>query len=824
MARTSRGERIASLFDAVVDLDADSRQAVLSTADPDVSAEVVSLISALGRSGDWLETPRSGALGVEEPMRRIGAYRLVRRVGQGGMGAVYEAERADATYVKRVAIKLIRDDVGGREIARRFARERAILAGLEHPGISRMLDGGTLEDGREYLVMEFVDGVPITTWCAVSGAGLHDRLELFLQVCDAVQFSHQHLVVHGDIKPGNLLVTPEGVVKLVDFGVAKVIDEADPRTRDPLTALGALTPAYASPEQWRGDSLSMLSDVYSLGVVLYELLVGTRPFAIESRTTQDILVAIEGGAKAPSAAVLPDTRRSKSLEGELDTIVLTALESSPQRRYASVERFADDIRRHLDGRMVLAQPATRRYRATKFLRRYRKTVIAGSALAVALLGGGIVATVQARRANQQRAVAEKISGFLRQLLSAPDASWVNAGKADVRVADVLDAAVAQADTGLRQYPAAEAMIRRTIGAAYRSLSRFDDADRQLKLALAIDVKRGAPDFPDLAETYHELGWSSYARGDWKTAMNYYREANQRCGVREADTSVVCFKAVADYALALTTRNRLAEAESLYLDVVRRGKLRFGENAAPLSVIYGNMGFIADVRGDLQHAEPWHRLALASWHAGPEPAERAVFFHSLALNQVLQGKLKVADSVVAEGLKSVAATKQERSFPAMMLYLDGAVSRRRAGDSAGAADFRARAKGAIPPNISPTHPLVGSIGVEDGMARLVAGDPAAAETLLKAAEKVRIAAYVPTDVRLVRLSAMVGVTEVAQAKYESGIARMKAALPVLQATYPPDHAYTLEVRDALAEAEAARAAGEDAPAAAKRFARFMVGRP
>ncbi len=828
MTQSSRAERVAALFDAVIDLDEESRSALLDAADPELSGEVGSLLSALERGTDWLEPSRTETLdGVDGPIRRIGAYRLLRCVGRGGMGAVYEAERADATYVKRVAIKLIRDDVGGKEISRRFARERAILAGLEHPNISRMLDGGTLEDGREYLVMEFVDGVPITTWCNSHDASIRERLALFLQVCDAVQFSHQHLVVHGDIKPGNLLVTGDGGVKLVDFGVAKVVDEADSRTRDPLTALGALTPAYASPEQWRGESLSMLSDVYSLGVVLYELLVGTRPFTIDSRTTTDVLQSIEAGARRPSAAVLSHAearRLSRALTGELDTIVLTALDASAKRRYQSVERLADDVRRHLDGRLVLAQPATRRYRVSKFLKRYRGSVAAGTALALALLGGGLVATVQARRANQQRAVAERISGFLKQMLASPDATWINAGKADVRVADVLDAAAAQADT-LRSDPAAEAMVRRTIGAAYRALNRYDEADRQLKLALALDLKRDAPSFPDLADDYHELAWARYARGDWQTALGYYDEANRHCGGnRAADTSIVCFKVGADYGLALTTRGRLVEAESLYLDVVRRGKLRFGENAAPLSVIYGNLGFIADIRGDLARGEAMHRLALAAWRTGPQPSERPLFYHSLALNQLLQGKVAAARQAVEEGLRSVAETNGERSFPAMALYVDGAAARRRSLDSSGARAYLARAREAIPPNVSKMHPNATNVWIEDGLQHVAAGDPVAAESLFRDAERVRGSVYVATDPRFVRASGLVGIALAAQGRYDDGAGRLRAALTVFDSVYPPGFSLTRELRGALALTDSARASGEPVGQAARRFAKYIVERP
>lgn len=826
----SRRELIVTTFDALCELDTRDREAALATLDPEVRAEVTSLISALERKGERLETSRAGALGdVDTLLQRVGAYRLVRLVGQGGMGTVYEAERADATFVKRVAVKLIRDDVSGKEIARRFARERAILAGLEHANIARMLDGGTLDGGREYLVMEFVDGVPITTFCAARNVGIRERLALFLQVCDAVQFSHQHLVVHGDIKPGNILVTDDGTVKLVDFGVAKVIDQGDSRTRDPLTALGALTPAYASPEQWRGESLTVLSDVYSLGVVLYELLADRRPFTIDARTTQDVLAAIDAGARPPSAVVqstdgVDAGRRSKALVGELDTIVLTALEASPMRRYPTVDRLADDIRRHLDGRVVLAQPATRRYRLSKLLRQNRTAVAATVAVALAIIIGGTVAVVQARRANAERVVAQRISKFLEQILAAPDASWVHAGSADVKVADVLDAAVVQADTALRNEPAAQAMVRRTIGAAYRALSRYDDAERQLNLALTLDLNRGAPDFPDLADDYHQLAWSQFLRGDWTTAFGNYREASRRCTGRVADTSIVCYQSVADYALALTTKGRFAEAESMYLDVFRRGKIRFKDNPAPLAVIYSNLGFVADGRGDLARGERMYRLALGSYHGGPEPSERPVFFHSLALSQLIQGKPIEAEATVAEGIASVRATNQQHSFPAMMLLLDGAQARRRQRDGVGALGWVARAKDAFPPNTPPTHPYRASVMVEEGLQRLAASDPVAAESLFRAAERIRAIPYAATDPRRARCVGLAGIALAAQGKFAEASTSIRHASAILDGAYSATHPLAAQLSDALVQIDSARAGSETPVQVKARFARYAVSRP
>jgi non-specific serine/threonine protein kinase/serine/threonine-protein kinase len=375
--------------------------------------------------------------------RRVGPYRLVRELGHGGMGTVYLAVRDDDAFHKRVALKILKRGMDTDAIVRRFRTERQILAGLDHPNIARLLDGGSTADGLPYLVMEYVDGAPLVEYAEARQLDTAARLDIFLAVCAAVQYAHQNLVIHRDLKPANVLVTGDGVPKLLDFGIAKLLNpEMAGHTLAPTApGLHLMTPEYASPEQVRGDAVTTTSDVYSLGVLLYELLTGRRPYRLTSRALPEIArVVCEEEPLRPSVAVtrpvepaagaapdrppsratttLDPQRLRRQLEGDLDTIVLKALSKEPVRRYASVDQFAEDVRRHLAGLPVLARHDTLGYRASKFVRRHRGAVAAGAAVFVALVAGLVGVGWQARVARAERARAEARFDDLRSLANA----------------------------------------------------------------------------------------------------------------------------------------------------------------------------------------------------------------------------------------------------------------------------------------------------------------------------------------------------------------------------------------------------------------------
>lgn len=387
---TAFWDEVRDLFHLASQAQPQTRATLLAEADTDVRKEVESLLAAHDEPGEFLDRSVWDFIDANEGERLagslIGPYRIVRPLGQGGMGTVFLAVREGGDFTQRVAIKLVR---GGETLVQRFRQERQILAGLDHPNIARLIDGGTTADGLPYLVMEYVDGIPIDVFSRE--LPLAGKLRLFLQLCDAVQYAHRSLVIHRDIKPGNVLVTADGAPKLLDFGIAKL---ASPETRPDATPTRLMTPEYASPEQLLGRQVTTATDVYSLGVLLFELLTGAKPFAAETRT--------------PTAEAARASTYVRDLRGDFDTILACALDVDPQRRYGSVERFADDVRRHLSGHPVLARPATFAYRASKFMRRNKLVVAAGAAVAV------VTAIAFATTLHQKR-IAERRFDEVRSL-------------------------------------------------------------------------------------------------------------------------------------------------------------------------------------------------------------------------------------------------------------------------------------------------------------------------------------------------------------------------------------------------------------------------
>lgn len=401
----SFAERVERLFHEATEIEAGARDAWLQAAcggEERLLFAVRKLIAAharVARKAAWsdpairIEGRRVAADGMGEAT--LERYRLIEPIGSGGMGLVYKAVRADDEFSKLVAIKIVRHgdgEAGHAAIVRRFRQERQILAGLEHPNIARLLDGGSTQEGLPFLVMDYVDGVPIDRYLADKKPPLREILELFRTVCSAVSHAHRNLVVHRDLKPGNILVTADGTPKLLDFGIAKLLDGSGDRTQ---TGAGAMTPEYASPEQVRGAAITTATDVYSLGVLLYELLSGVRPYRATSSTLELAQVIITETPQPMSA------RSGKRFDADLENIVQMAIRKEPERRYASVERFSEDLRLYMEGYPIAARPATRGYRARKFVGR-NKASMAAAALVLLALAGGIVATVrEAQIANRR---------------------------------------------------------------------------------------------------------------------------------------------------------------------------------------------------------------------------------------------------------------------------------------------------------------------------------------------------------------------------------------------------------------------------------------
>jgi serine/threonine protein kinase len=443
--------RIKAVLQTALEIDPLARVNYLDSActgQASLRSEVESLLQSHDEDSAFLEAPAAvdGAnlevitTSTKLVGRRLGPYELLEQIGEGGMGAVYRAVRADGLYDKQVAIKHIRSGLSSDYFISRFTNERQILAGLEHPNIARLLDGGVTEEGLPYVVLEFVAGVPIDEYCASHGLSIADRLKLFRTVCSAVQYAHQNLVVHRDLKPGNILVTEDGVPKLLDFGIAKILDPEQEGTEGDrtLTVMRIMTPDFASPEQVRGNPVTTASDVYSLGVILYLLLTGRRPYHVSSTAPHEIIKAIcDTDPEKPSTAVtrlenlrklstldsperaperkIRDSKREKfrhALSGDLDNIVLKALRKEPERRYTTVEQFSEDVRRHLEHLPVIARRDTPGYRASKFVMRHKASVAATVAVAFTLIAVLLItlreARIAQRRFNDVRSLANSL--------------------------------------------------------------------------------------------------------------------------------------------------------------------------------------------------------------------------------------------------------------------------------------------------------------------------------------------------------------------------------------------------------------------------------
>jgi tetratricopeptide (TPR) repeat protein len=651
-------ERLKDLLARALELDGPARQALLdaeTAADPALRAEVEALLAADARTGpvDVLQSlvSRSTVARIvkgPEAGDRVGSYRIVRKIGEGGMGVVYEAERADPELRQRVALKLVHVAFGGRDLFERFLVERQILARLEHPNIARFLDGGLTDDDLPYYAMEYVEGTRIDRYCDARGLDLRKRLQLFQRVCQAVQYAHQNLIVHRDIKPDNVLVCADGTPKLLDFGIAKLLSVADPdggAAPGTRTAGRRLTLEYASPEQIRGGTITPASDVYALAVLLYALLAGRSPYrnvdALPHELEHEICdiepprpseAARTGRSNDPTAR-----RLARALTGDLDTIVMKALRKEPALRYAMAGQMADDVGRHLSGLPVLARPDTLAYRARKFVRRHAVGVAAASLVVASLIGGLGVALRQAKIAARERdnarseaAKAQQVSEFLVGLFRASDPS-VALGE-DVSALTLLERGAARLeDEGeLRDQPDVRATMLHVTSRVFKELGRYDRAAELAQQALDLRTAAFGPTSPEVAQTLTLLGSISHERGDPETAEAFHRRAvaiNQRLfapGDSQLENSLK------GLALAWQVEGKYHEADSLWNSLLASARVRFGPRSQQA--------------GETLHSLGWARLA-----AGDYAAAESSFREALAIRRALRGNVHPEVAHTAEGL-------------------------------------------------------------------------------------------------------------------------------------------------------------------------------
>jgi serine/threonine-protein kinase len=702
-----RWNLIADIFASALEMPAATRHAYVMDAcqgDGVVRREVLAMLEA-HEAGDPLlleeerrVRPSDPALHVSDlaPGTRLGPWRVDRLVAQGGMGEVYRAERVDGAYSQTVAIKVLRPGYRTAETVRRFRVERQALARLVHPGIAAIVDGGALEDGRPYLVLQYVEGEPITRYCVERRLPLAARLRLLVRVARVVEFAHSQLVIHRDLKPSNILVEADGTPRLLDFGIARMLDptldEALVRPTRPETRL--LTPEHAAPEQLRGEACDTRTDVYGLGVLLFELLTDRTPFPQEGRSLPELERAIlELPAPLPST-VVPDKMLQRALRGDLDVISQAALRKESARRYSSAAALADDLERYLDGLPVRAQPDRLAYRARKFISRNRGLVLGGAGLALLLLGFGITATIQARRlarerdrAERERAVAADMVQILTGLFERANPHKV-AGGDTVRVAALLEEAEQRIER-LVDDPERQAALLHTVGQMHEARGNHPRAEGLLRRSAEQRWRLHGADDLEAARIYHELGTvvhyyrgpqasrpmfdSSLARfrriegpsgPDVRVALNDLAQATTDPAARralfaelvalETRTPGIDSMAIAGRlhteASDLLQRGRPVEAMALFqatLDIV---SARLPPEDPIRLVVRNNLASALSAMGEVAQAESLQRAALAQTLKGEvSPDAKGGAYERLALTLAREGKFEEAGRLEREAL-------------------------------------------------------------------------------------------------------------------------------------------------------------------------------
>jgi len=636
--------------------------------DPALASELARLLDsdrALEEQG-FLEGPAAPA----EPSlagQVVGAYVLRSLIGQGGMGSVWLAERADGRFEGQAAVKLLNASLVGRDGEARFRREGNILARLRHSNIAHLADAGVSPFGHPYLVLEHVDGEPIDAWCDARGLGIEARLRLFLDVLGAVAHAHGRLVVHRDLKPSNILVTRDGRVKLLDFGIAKLLeseDEAAPRTREGRTAL---TPQYAAPEQLTGGDVTTATDVYALGGLLYLLLAGRHAVGTGSSSPAELVRAIvdrepprlsdAAGGGGPTPALLAARRHTtprklhRTLRGDLDNIVAKALRKQPSDRYTSVEALADDVRRYLDRRPVHARADSLAYRTRRFLARHRAGVAVAAVLAALVAGGVVRERVLRARADAEARKAAAVKDYLVSVFDVSDPFSSASRPADVTARALLDRGAARADAALAGQPEVQSELLGVLGRVYTNLGLFDTAADLQRRALEQQRALRGPRHPDVAEAMDQLGLVLSKQNQFEQAEPLLREALAQRRALLGNAHAATAASINHLATLLQVRNDYAGAEPLFQEAIAMRRAVHGDGHLEVATARGNLGVLLYLRGRYDEAERLHREALAVQrrHLGEDHAQVAVSLQNLAQVLQAQGQFEEAESLQRQAL-------------------------------------------------------------------------------------------------------------------------------------------------------------------------------
>jgi eukaryotic-like serine/threonine-protein kinase len=666
-------DRVKELLALVLERESGDREDFLRQAcegDDFLRSEIESLLSSFDGASTFLEDCPAADLLSAQPRtmagKRIGAYRIIREIGHGGMAVVYLGERDDQNFRKRVAIKMVKPGIGTEQVLQRFRNERQTLAALEHTNIVKLLDGGNTPDGLPYFVMEYVEGTPIDEYCDAGRLSIADRLQLFRTVCSTVQYAHQSLVIHRDLKPANILITNEGVPRLLDFGIAKLLSPECQQTRLVTRADSRLmTPEYASPEQVRGEPITSATDIYSLGVLLYELLTGSRPYNAANGSWSEIERSIcETEPPRPSTKTSRDRERLRTnaekrsaepkqlvriLRGDLDSITMKALEKDPGRRYTSASELSADAGKYLAHEPVSVRPPSATYRAGKYVRRHPVGVAVAAGIVLLLAGFAVTQSVQLRRITRERDRANRVTEFMEGMFKTSDPREARGNSITAR--EVLDKASKGIDRGLTKDPQLQAQMMQVMGDVYRNLGLLEPAQKLFERSGEIRLRVLGPENANTLRSQDDLAWILTQRGQFDAAEKLGRETFATrvrvFGRENLDT----LKSMSNLGWTLDREGHYAEAEKLdreVLDTRRRlGKTEDRETAA----IMNNLAATVGHEGHYADAEKLKRetLDLRRRILGPEDPDTLTAMNNLAFTLQQEGHFGEAEKLQRDTL-------------------------------------------------------------------------------------------------------------------------------------------------------------------------------
>ncbi len=805
--RADRWRVVSPYLDRALEMGEDELRGLLAELrdrDPRLAAEVETLVAecqVVSRER-FLEAPAVPAPpSTSFSGRTIGAYTLVSQIGQGGMGGVWLAERSDGRYRGLAAVKLLNPGLVGRSAEERFRREAGFLARLAHPNIARLLDAGVTECGQPYLVLEYVDGARIDVFCDARNLGVAGRLGLFLDVLAAVAHAHANLIVHRDIKPSNVLVDADGRVKLLDFGIAKLLEpDGGAAETTELTREGgrALTPEFAAPEQLTGAPITTATDVYALGVVLYVLLSGRHPSEPAQHSTADLIQAIvsreprrlsDSVTSARTAAVTaadtaarraatPDSLR-RLLKGDLDTIVAKALKKNPQERYESVSALADDVRRYLDDQPLRARPDTLAYRASKFGRRHTRGVAAagaGAALLAALVGFYTVRLAAERdRARLQAEKATQISRLLTGLLTAPD-PYRTRKTGEPTIRGLLDAGAGKVEKELAGQPELQAEMLAVIGRVYQRLGALDKARSLQEEGLAAARRAFGPDDAHVAEALDGLAVVLDEKGDYPGAAAMLEQAlairRRALGSNRPEVAVTLVelgRAYSDQGLDLRAEPLLREALS-----IRRNVLGEGDHETATSE--SELGLLVFRKGDLAEAESLFRRVLATDRAtsGEDHPDVGTALNNLALVAMERDEFGTAEALLRRSL-AIARKTLPAGHASIIAKLNNLANALRGEGKLDEAVAVAReAQETATAALGADHPLTAACDVTLARVDLARNEPDAAEPLLRRALAIGERSYRAGDWRVAATQSVLGEALTALRRFDEADQLLRAA--------------------------------------------------